>query len=111
MPRHAILPNESGTGTRDKHLLATQVTEMSESEGFNLNPYGEPFNQLIFNLDPRALQRMTAKEGRALGNTGTGLSLIVFLKNNNNNNNNNRVSGWSIQVHTRAGERANLSGV
>ena len=39
---HAILTNECGTGTRDQRLLATQATEMSESEGFNLNPYGEP---------------------------------------------------------------------
>ena len=80
MASHAILANERGTGTRDQPLLATQATEMSESEGFNLNPYGEPFNQFIFNLDPRALRRITAKEGRALGNTGTGLCLIVFLK-------------------------------
>lgn len=39
---HAILTNECGTGTRDQPPLATQATEMSESEGLNLNPYGEP---------------------------------------------------------------------
>ena len=43
---------------------------------------------------------MTAKEGRALGNPGTRLSLIGFSKNNKN------VSDWSIQVPTRAVERA-----
>ena len=34
----------------------------------------------ITNLEPRALLRMTAREGRALGNLGTRLSLIGFSK-------------------------------
>ena len=43
--------------------------------------------------------RMTTREGRALENPGTRLSLIVFRKKK-------RVFDWSIQISTRAGELA-----
>ena len=59
------------------------------------------FLKPISNLDPRSLSRMTAGEGRALGNPATRLPLIGFSKTNNK-----RVTDWSIQVRTRAGELA-----
>ena len=42
----------------------------------------KPYAWVIFEdiLDPRAILRMTAKEGRALGNPGTRLSPIGFSK-------------------------------
>ena len=58
------------------------------------------FLKPISNLDPRSPLRMTAGEGGALRNPGTRLPLIGFIKKDNK-----RVTDWSIQVRTRAGER------
>ena len=48
---------------------------------------------------------MTAREGRAVGNPGTRLPLIGFSEKKKQTINNKRVSEWSNQVRTRAGER------
>ena len=51
------------------------------------------------NLDPELFCSCRGERSRALGNPGAGLSLIGFSKKKS-------VSDWSIQVCTRAVERA-----
>ena len=60
-----------------------------------------PAKNAQYNLDPELFCACRGERSRALGNPGARLSLIGFSKKNNKS-----VSDWSIQVCTRAVERA-----
>ena len=60
------------------------------------------WSEMKRNVDPELFCACRGERSRALGNPGARLSLIGFSKKKNNKS----VSDWSIQVCTRAVERA-----
>ena len=97
---------KSGTNLSDKRLstfkiLAAQLRSVTDiALKLSLLCVNRSAIWYGFNLDPRALLRMTARDEELWGTLEQDYLWLVSAKNNEG------VSDWSIQVRTRAGERA-----